>query len=182
MNRAAEAIAQHGPGGLALRSVAAAEGTSTTAVYSIFGGRAGLVAAVGQTASDGFVAAQRSVPTTDDPYEDLINLGRGYRAWALENPTLYQVLMSPNDPTLCLEGPMPQSAAAMPLRDVVLRLIEAGVFPAMVPDAIFGTIWASVHGFVILELSGLFAPADSEQLHHMYEAHLESIRRGWRVA
>lgn len=90
--------------------------------------------------------------------------------------------MSPNDPTLCLEGPMPQAASAMPLRDVVLRLVEAGVFPAVVPDAILGTIWASVHGFVILELSGLFAPADSEQRHHMYEAHLESIRRGWRVA
>ena len=181
LKRAAEAIAQHGPGGLALRPVAAAENTSTTAVYSIFGGRAGLIAAVGQTASEGFVAAQRAVPTTDDPYEDLFNLGRAYRAWAIENPALYQVLMSPRDPTLSGDGSMPQSAAAAPLFEVVLRLIAAGTFPDVFPPRIAGTIWASVHGFVMLELSGIFDIAGGAGMDVLYAAHLESIRRGWRV-
>jgi AcrR family transcriptional regulator len=182
ITRAAEAIAQHGPGGLALRPVAAAEGTSTTAVYSIFGGRAGLIAAVGQSASDGFVTAQRAVPTTDDPYEDLFNLGRAYRAWAIENPALYQVLMSPRDATLVQEGPMPQSAAAGPLLEVVLRLIAEGTFPDVFPPRIAGTIWASVHGFVMLELSGVFDVRGGQGMDVLYAAHLESIRRGWRVA
>jgi AcrR family transcriptional regulator len=182
VNRAAKAIAEHGPGGLALRPVAAAEGTSTTAVYSMFGGRAGLIEAVGQTASQGFVTAQRAVPTTDDPYEDLFTLGRAYRAWATQNPALYQVLMSPRDPTLAQNGPMPQSAAAGPLFDVVLRLIAAGTFPDVFPPRIAGTIWASVHGFVILELSGVFDVAGGAGLDALYAAHLESIRRGWRVA
>ena len=182
VRRAAEDIAQHGPGGLALRPVAAAEGTSTTAVYSIFGGRAGLIAAVGQTASDGFVAAQRAVPITDDPYEDLINLGRAYRTWAIQNPALYQVLMSPRDATLIEDGPMPRSDAAAPLFEVVLRLIAAGVFPNIFAPRIAGTIWASVHGFVMLELSGVFDIGGGEGLDVLYEAHLEAIRRGWRVA
>ena len=179
--RAAEAIATHGPGGLALRPIAAAEGTSTTAVYSMFGGRAGLIAAVGQTASQGFVTAQRAVPVTDDPYEDLLTLGQGYRAWAIQNPALYQVMMSPRDPTLASDGPMPQSAAAGPLFDVVLRLIAAGTFPDVFPPRIAGTIWASVHGFVMLELSGVFDVAGGAGLEVLYAAHLESIRRGWRV-
>lgn len=182
INRAAEAIALHGPGGLALRPVASAEGTSTTAVYSMFGGRAGLIAAVGQAASDGFVAAQRAVLTTDDPYEDLFNLGRAYRAWAIANPALYQVLMSPRDPTLAKDGPMPQSAAASPLFDVVLRLIVSGIFPDVFPPRIAATIWASVHGFVMLELSGVFDVGGGAGMDALYAAHLESIRRGWKVA
>jgi AcrR family transcriptional regulator len=182
VNRAAEVIAEHGPGGLALRPVAAAEGTSTTAVYSIFGGRAGLIAAVGQTAIQGFVTAQRAVPTTEDPYQDLFDLGRAYRAWAIQNPALYQVLMSPSDSTAVHHGAMPQSAAAGPVFDVVMRLIAAGTFPDVFPPRIADTIWASVHGFVMLELSGVFDVAGSAGLDVLYAAHLESIRRGWRVA
>lgn len=182
LDRAALAIAQVGPGGLALRPVAHAEGTSTTAIYSIFGGRTELIAAVGKAARDGFVAAQRAVPVTDDPYGDLLNLGRAYRQWALANPVLYQVLMSPTDPTLSQEGPMPQSEAARPLRSAVIRLIESGVYPPIVPEAIIGPIWASAHGFVSLELAGLLAPATDEQRAGIYEGHLQALGRGWRIA
>lgn len=181
LDQAALAIAQTGPGGLALRPVAQAVGTSTTAIYSIFGGRSELIAAVGRAARDGFVAAQGAVPITEDPYTDLMNLGRAYRRWAIANPVLYQVLMSPTDPTLSQEGPMPQSQAALPLRSAVVRLIESGVYPPIIPEAIVGPIWSSVHGFVILELSGLLAPANEEQRARMYEGHLEAIRRGWRI-
>lgn len=76
---------------------------------------------------------------------------------------------------------MPQSAAAGPLFDVVLRLIAAGTFPDVFPPRIAGTIWASVHGFVMLELSGVFDVAGGAGLDVLYAAHLESIRRGWRV-
>ncbi len=182
LDQAALAIAQSGPGGLALRPVAQSVGTSTTAIYSIFGGRAELIAAVGRAAHDGFVAAQGAVPVTADAYEDLLNLGRAYRDWAIAYPVLYQVLMSPTDPTLSQGGPMPSSQAAVPLRSTVLRLIEAGIFPAIIPETIIGSIWATVHGFVILELAGLLAPATGEQRTAMYAGHLEALRRGWRVA
>lgn len=180
--RAAHEIARRGPEGLSLRPVAAAVGTSTTAVYSMFGGRPGLVAAVSRAAADGFVEAQRAVPTTSDAFADLLDLGRAYRAWALENPSLYTVLMSPIDPALCLDGPLPQSASAAPLRELIVRLIEEGVFLDLVPDLILGAIWASVHGFVALELADLFRPATREQCDAMYEELMASMGRGWRVA
>ncbi len=172
-------LAEHGPSGLALRQLAAAEGTSTTAIYSMFSDRAGLLREVGRTASRSFVAAQRVVPVTDDPYADLFNLGRAYRRWAVENPALYLVLMTPPVDDMRLAGPLPQAESAAPLRDVITRLIGVGIFPALDPNLILGLIWASVHGFVALELSGYYRPTRAEQLDRMYEAQLRAVARGW---
>lgn len=180
--RAASMMAENGPSGLALREVAAAEGTSTTAIYSMFEDRAGLILEVGRTAAVSFVAAQRAVSVTDDPFADLFSLGRAYRGWAVDHPELYLVLMAPAAPGMHhFDAPLPDSAAADPLRDVIIRLIGAGVFPALDPNMLLGIIWASVHGFVALELAGLFAPTPKEQLDRMYEAQLDSIGRGWRT-
>ena len=179
--RAASVMAESGPNGLALRPIAAAEGTSTTAVYSIFGGRAELIGEVSRTASSGFVAAQRAVPVTDDPHVDLTNLGRAYRDWALANPTLYLVFMTSAEPGCYLEEPIPASDAAEPLREAIVRLIAAGTFLPLDRDLMLAGIWASVHGFVSLELAGFFSPAPRGQLDAMYEAQLESIARGWRT-
>ena len=174
-------LAESGAGGLALRQLAAAEGTSTTAIYSMFEDRSGLILAVGHTASLGFVAAQRAVPVTHDPYADLLSLGRAYRQWALDHPALYVVLMTSAVSDVHLAGPIPEAEAAEPLREVIVRLIGAGIFPPLDPNMMLGNIWASVHGFVSLELDGYFMHAPQEDLDEMYEAQLNSIGRGWRT-
>lgn len=179
--RAAAMIAESGLNHLALRQVATAEGTSTTAIYSMFEDRAGLVHEVGHTASLGFAAAQRAVPMTDDPLVDVLNLGRAYRAWALDRPALYMVLMTQETPELRLEGPIPEAEAADAIRDVIVRLIDAGIFPPVDPNMVLGIVWASVHGFVSLELAGYFSLTSLEQRDLMYEALLNSITRGWRI-
>jgi AcrR family transcriptional regulator len=179
--RSAEVLAQSGVSGLGLRQVAAAESTSTTAIYSMFEDRAGLIREVGRTASVGFVAAQRAVPLTDDPYRDLFRLGRAYRDWALANPTLYLVLMNPPDRGVRLEGPLTVAEAANPLRETIVRLIDAKIFVALDPNVMLGIIWADVHGFVALELAGYYEPTPKEQRDLMYGAQLDSIGRGWRT-
>jgi AcrR family transcriptional regulator len=181
ISRGAELLAESGVTGLGLREVAAAEGTSTTAIYSMFEDRAGLIREVGRTASLGFVAAQRAVPVTDDPYADLFRLGRSYRNWALAHPTLYLVLMSPQDRSMPLEAPLQEAEAADPLRELIVRLIDAKIFVAMDPDMMLGIIWAAVHGFVALELAGYYDPTPKEQRDLMYGAQLDSIGRGWRT-
>lgn len=180
VSRAASLMTEGGPSALALREVAAAEGTSTTAIYSMFDDRAGLIREVGLTASVSFVEAQRAVAMTDDPFADLFSLGRAYRIWALDHPALYMVLMAPTS-TFRLEGPLPEARAADPLRDVIVRLIGAKIFPQVDPNMLLGIIWASVHGFVSLELAGYFNPTPRAQLDHMYQAQLDSIGRGWRI-
>ena len=179
--RAARVIAESGVDNLGVRQVAAAEGTSTSAIYSMFADRAGLILEVGRTASLGFVAAQRAVPVTDDPNADVFNLGVAYRAWALDHPELYLVLMAPALPALHLEGPIPEAEAAGPLRDVIGRLIGSGIFPPVDLNMVLGIFWASVHGFVSLELAGYFTPTSREERDRMFEAQLISIVRGWRM-
>lgn len=182
VSRAAEMLAENGAGGLALRQVAAAEGTSTTAIYSMFEDRAGLIREVGRTAADSFVDAQRAVPLTDDPFADLFNLGRAYRGWALANPALYLVLTAPAAPGQHhFDAPLPESKAADPIREVIVRLIAARIFPSVDPNLVLGIVWASVHGFVVLEIAGFFAPTPQEHLDLMYEAQLDAIGRGWRL-
>jgi AcrR family transcriptional regulator len=181
ITRGAEVLAEGGVGGLGLRQVAAAEGTSTTAIYSMFEDRAGLIREVGRTASLGFVAAQRAVPLTDDPYRDLFRLGRSYRDWALAHPTLYLVLMNPQHRATHLEGPLSETEAADPLRETIVRLIDAKIFVALDPNVLLGIIWANVHGFVALELAGYYEPTPRDQRDLMYGAQLDSIGRGWRT-
>lgn len=175
-------LAEHGPSGLALRQVASAEGTSTTAIYSMFSDRAGLMHEVGREAERSFLAAQQAVPVTEDPYRDLLALCNAYRGWALENPTLYQVLLTPPALDMRLHGPLPEAESADPIRKVITRLIGAGTFPAVDANLILGLIWASIHGFVSLELSRYYDPLPREQLDRMYETQVEVVARGWARA
>ncbi len=87
---AAATLAAGGPEALSLRPLAAAEGTSTSAVYAMFGGKAGLVAAVVDAAQRSFIAAQKAAPTTADAQADLTALGHAYRDWAQAHPALVQ--------------------------------------------------------------------------------------------
>ena len=46
---------------------------------------------------------------------------------------------------------------------------------------VLGIFWASVHGFVSLELAGYFTSTSREERDRMFEAQLISIVRGWRM-
>ncbi len=98
IDTAAELIAAHGAEALSLRPLAERCGTSTNAVYTLFGSKAGLVMAVITEAAASFAAAQRSVAATDDPLADLVGLGRAYRAWAKAQPALYAVMFGDRVP------------------------------------------------------------------------------------
>ena len=74
------------------RSLAARTGTSTTAVYTHFGGMPGLWRAVRQ---EGFTRLARrlaAVERTDDPVRDLAALGAAYVASARRDPFLYRAM------------------------------------------------------------------------------------------
>ena len=85
-------VTRQGVSALSMRTLAAEAGTSTTAVYSLFGGRSELLQALYVQAFSGFGAAQEAVPVTDDPSADLLGLGRAYRCWALDHPHFYAIM------------------------------------------------------------------------------------------
>lgn len=90
---AAEALlAEGGPDAVSVRAVADAVGTTTRAVYSLFGAKEGLVqglAARGYELLTGYVTA---LPVTDDPGADLVRAGLGgFRRFAVERPHLFRL-------------------------------------------------------------------------------------------
>lgn len=91
--RAAEQLlAQGGPEALSVRQVADAVGTSTRAVYSLFGDKDGLVRALYRSSFEALKAKVESLPQTADPAADLVSAGvEGFRHHALAHPYLFQL-------------------------------------------------------------------------------------------
>src|SRR5471030_2163532 len=73
---AAERILQaDGPDALSIRHVAEDVGTTTRAVYSLFGSKDGLIVALGVRAFEMLGASIRALPETKDPVADLVEAG-----------------------------------------------------------------------------------------------------------
>lgn len=172
---AADRIAQAGMDGLALRPLAAAAGTSTSAVYAMFTDKSGLVEAVLSDAFARFATDQAQIAVTDNPLEDMRLLGLHYRTWALANPALYDVMFSRG---LTLTNPSigDRAASGKTLEPLVLgirRLMKAGIARSADAEQIARSVWASVHGFISLELAG--EQCTDEQ----YAFHLDMVARGF---
>ncbi|HET7743291.1 MAG TPA: TetR/AcrR family transcriptional regulator [Gaiellaceae bacterium] len=86
-------VAAGGPGALSVRSVAEAAGTTTRAVYSLFGSKDGLLAEA--LAGDAFEFLSEEIDKlseTDDPASDLVDVGvLVFRRLAREHPALYRI-------------------------------------------------------------------------------------------
>jgi AcrR family transcriptional regulator len=178
---AAELISTDGVDALSLRKLAADVNTSTTAVYSLFGGKPGLISTVYLAAFKGFANQLRSVQTSDDPAEDLIQLGLAYRQYALAQPHLYALLFTDaarahiQQDVLLAEV---SETAFRSLHDMVSRGIDAGVFLTVSPDLIATAAWGLVHGLSSLELQGNLPPR--EQMDPAYERAVRAFVDGWR--
>jgi AcrR family transcriptional regulator len=96
IDEAARLLAEEGPAGLSVRKLASAAGTSTMAIYSRFGDKPSLLAAMHR---EGFrrLGAHLQVTATD-PETALVELGRAYRRSALQSPHLYALMFGPRPP------------------------------------------------------------------------------------
>ncbi|HEY6424398.1 MAG TPA: TetR/AcrR family transcriptional regulator [Pseudonocardiaceae bacterium] len=181
LDTAAELLTSEGPGALNLRRLAAAAGTSTSAVYALFGGKPGLLRALFIEAFSRFGAHLDTVAPSDDPLADILALARAYRASARADPHLYAVMFGSPVPGF---EPAPQDrahaeATFMPLLDAVRRAIAAGLLRDEDPGLIATAAWATVHGLVSLELTCALppqAPTPAE----IFESTIHATLNGWR--
>jgi AcrR family transcriptional regulator len=154
LDRAGEVLSAEGPHALSLRRLAADVGTSTTAVYSLFGGKPALMRAVYREAFRRFSAHLATVRASGDPAEDLVRLGLAYRSSALADPHLYSIMFTRVVPefTPDEETAAESRATFQPLLEIVRRAMRAGVFVAAPPERIALALWGLVHGLMSLEL------------------------------
>ena len=96
-------VTQSGIGAFSVRAVAREVGTTTRAVYSLFGSKEGLlVDALAQNAFEFLADGIDELPETDDPVADLVAVGVPvFRSLVLEHPALYRIAfqrIAPNFP------------------------------------------------------------------------------------
>ena len=175
---AGTALSTGGLAALSLRTLAAAVGTSTTAVYALFGGKPGLLEALHAEAFSRMGARLGAVPAGPDPVEDLIALGRAYRDAALADPHFYDVMFG---------GALPAgerwwtvaAPAFRPVVELVERAVAGGALrPGTEPATVSLALWATVHGLVSLRLRGLH-PADAPTPDEVFDLALRAAVAGW---
>ncbi|KOX21920.1 TetR family transcriptional regulator [Saccharothrix sp. NRRL B-16348] len=181
LERAGELLSTEGPGALSLRRLAADVNTSTTAVYSLFGGKPALLNAVYEEAFRRFGERIASVPQTDDPVEDLVQIGLAYRASALADPQFYLVMFSKVVPNFEPSDETKEAAVQtfLPVVRDVGRAVESGAFTQEPPERIALAMWGMVHGLVSLELNGNLPPG--VEIAPVYERALRAHADGWRA-
>ncbi len=131
MKAAADLLASEGPEALTVRRIAATAGCSTMGLYSRFGGKDGVVERLWLDGFSRLRAAVEALPVTDDPLDDLEQIGVTYRRWALDNATTYGIMFSRSVPDFA------PSAEAMEVSigtfaivvDAVRRAQAKGHFP-----------------------------------------------------
>jgi AcrR family transcriptional regulator len=183
LEAAVRALSEEGPDALSLRRLAARVDTSTTAVYSLFGGKPGLLEAVYDEAFARFGQRLAEVVLTGDPLGDLRALGEAYRASALAEPHFYQVMFGSLGAAIT-PGPQARQRAEatfQPLVDGVRRAMDAGVLRREDPVTVASAMWAAAHGLVSLELRALL-PMGAAPTEEVYRRSMTAMGLGWSVA
>lgn len=170
VDQAGRLLIEHGVGGLSLRKLAVAAGTSTMSVYTRFGSKPQLLAAMYREGFERLGAALTDAARSSaEPLQVLAEIGRAYRRAALTSPTLYGLMFGPPTPGF---DPAPEDAAAAqatyrPLVDAVRRCVDAHVL-AGDPEQIALHLWAVAHGMVSLELAARL-PVGTSTTTHAYD-------------
>lgn len=159
--------AEGGIDALSVRSAAGAAGTSTRAVYALFGSKDGLVQALAQRAFELVMESVGAIPLTDDPGEDLVTGAvRGFRVFALKHPDLFRLFFTAEQVRgrLSVETNATRLAALALLTQRVERAQAAGLLGSYsVGEATL--LWdALCSGLAMREICGPIRAEDGEQI------------------
>jgi AcrR family transcriptional regulator len=155
-------VESEGLDALTVRRVAEEVGTTTRAVYSVFGSKDGLVVALGIRAFDFLRETIAALPETDDPAADLVDAGvQVFRRFAVEHPSLFEVGFRECVPDAVRDA---ADAALAGLVYRVERLEEAGLLGGRrVADAVLA-FHSLCEGLASVELRGWMPRSDGERL------------------
>lgn len=178
IDQAAALVFDGGVDALNLRRLAADAGTSTSAVYSLFGNKAGLLESLYLEAARRFGARLGEVAPSDDPVDDIVRLGIAYRDYALREPRLYAIMFALHTAEVDDRARDEAAETIAPLVDAVRRGQDAGALRKVAPELVALSCWGVAHGLVSLELAGSLPPGLDVAVG--YEVALTAMIDGWR--
>jgi AcrR family transcriptional regulator len=179
--RAAESLLEEeGADALSVRRIADRSDVSTQIIYTEFGGKSGLLRALCDRAHERLASYLDEVPE-GPPAERLAALGRAYRSFALDHPSLYRLMTG----AAAADFEPPRAATDREKRSY--RILEAGV-RACVDQGVYDSQidvrevadihWAMVHGAVGIEIGGFYD--DPETAEARFERALTAVAASFR--
>lgn len=91
LEAAEELLIEGGMPALSVRAIADRAGTTTRAVYALFGSKDGLIEAIAARGYRLLADLVNDIPRTDDPRADLVAVGGAFRTFAVGHPTLFRL-------------------------------------------------------------------------------------------
>ena len=180
---AAEEIAQvAGLEGLSVRGLADCVGTTTRAVYSLFGSKDGLVVALGARAFNMLGAAIAGLPATEDPAADLVEAGvEVFRSFAIGHPFLFRigVQQTTGSPELAKEFAYAAAEAFVGLEAKVTRVEAAGLLGGRSVREAACEFHALCEGLAAVELRGRLTTGEETR---MWRDALTALVAGFALA
>lgn len=179
LEAAARLLSEEGVDAVSVRRLAQEVGTSTRAIYSLFGSKDGLLAAMYRRAAETFNRLHQAVPVQTDPLDELIPLGLAYRQSALEEPHLYGLLFGGAVPGFRPSEEDMRLAQRSQVRvvDTLERAAKRGQLKRD-PWRIADEGWGLVHGLASLELMGCLGPPEAAEA--TWRGALETMLAGLR--
>lgn len=141
---------------VSIRNIADAIEYSPATIYLYFKDKNDLLYAVHQKAFAKMMEEFQPIFRLDDPFERLVEMGRCYIHFAMENPELFDlmfIMTAPMDTLECREDIWSEGRIAFGLLvQVVKDCIKAGVFAEQDPEVAAMMIWSGIHGYTALFL------------------------------
>lgn len=144
-------ISQEGPAALGINRVARALGIKPPSLYHHVGNNEDLARLVAIKGWERLAASMSARPDSQDPASSITALAVTFRRFVRENPGLYQVMSD----TRLADDPEFHPVGTSLMSDFAEVLSRYGLQGDEVVDAV-RMLRATLHGFVLLELSGQF--------------------------
>jgi AcrR family transcriptional regulator len=182
LDAAERTVQMAGLEGLSVRGLAGSVGTTTRAVYSLFGSKDGLVVALGARAFAMLGATIAGLPVTENPAADLVEAGvEVFRSFAIGHPSLFSigVQRTTGSPGLAIEFASAAAEAFAGLEARVTRVEAAGLLGSRSVRDAACEFHALCEGLAAVELRGQMTSGEETRI---WRDALTALVAGFAVA
>jgi AcrR family transcriptional regulator len=172
-------LIRDGLGAVTVRTVAAEAGVAPMGVYSRFGGKEGLLAAMARRGLESLCEAISAAPDELDPLRRLKAAGLAYRDFGLSHSFQYHLIFDAVSSAQPLHPEVEAGARTTfaILERLVLSAIAAEAIGPVDVGEVTQQLWSALHGAVSLELSErVFAAKPAESYERLLDLILDGIR------
>jgi AcrR family transcriptional regulator len=167
LEAAERAVQAGGVEAVSVRGVAKEVGTTTRAVYSLFGSRDGLLVALGARAFEMLGTALRALPETENPAGDLVEAGVSvFRGFVIDHPILFRIgfqhRLAPPERAAEFEDARLEALAELVAK--ITRLERAHLLGGRTVGDASCYFDAMCEGLADIELRGTLPPGEEERI------------------